>query len=301
MVLAGGYFSLYQRTIDTGFATAPRLIANFLIPSALFILAGSKSRKSGIVLSAGIILLYAGGMFFIGGRAAASTALVAYLWLYSRTIRRIPAKALIVPVLIVVFVIYPIVGAIRDTSGSERTSIEAMWNAWAAIENPAATALSEIGQSMSTVSHTVDLIPAVRPFDAGASYLYAMLAALPNIGWDVHPTTAHGTLSNWLVRTVEPMTAKRGGGLGYSFIAEAYANFGWAGVPVVLLVIGWGAGRLSAATSNNRNPAALAMAATLLSFALIYARAETADFIRNVCWYAAAPYLLVRFVGAMRR
>ena len=118
MVLSTGYFSLYQRTLQTGFASAPRLVANFLIPSALFLLAGSRSRRFNLFLSGAIIILYAAGMFFIGGRSAASTALIAYLWLYSRTVRQIPAKILIAPALLVVFVVCPFVGATRDTSGA---------------------------------------------------------------------------------------------------------------------------------------------------------------------------------------
>ena len=172
-----------------------------------------------------------------------------------------------------------------------------MRTAWSAIDNPAMSALSEIGQSMSTVSYTLDLVPAVRPFDLGASYVYAVIAVIPNVGWDVHPTMAHGTLSTWLVRTVEPTTAARGGGLGYSFIAEAYENFGWTGVPMVMIALGWVAGRLSSATRDKHDPAMLAMAATLLSFALIYARAETADFVRSICWYGLAPYLAVRLTS----
>ena len=300
MVIAGGYFSLYQRTFETGFASAPRLMANFLIPSALFLLAGSKGRRVAVILSAAIILLYAAGMFFIGSRAAASSALIAYLWLFSKVIWRIPPKLLLAPAFVVFFIVCPFIGAIRDTSGADRTSFEFMRNAWSAIDNPAVSALSEIGQSMSTVAHTLDLTPAVRPFDAGESYMYALLAALPNLGWEVHPAMAHGTLSTWLVRTVEPATAARGGGLGYSFIAESYINFGWAGVPIVMLAIGWGAGRLSSTLRRERDPAVIAMAATLLSFALIYARAETADFVRNICWYALVPFLIVRIASRVR-
>jgi len=43
------------------------------------------------------------------------------------------------------------------------------------------------------------------------------------------------------------------------------------------------------------------MAATGISYAMIYARAETGDFMRGVVWYALAPYLLVRFLSGVRR
>lgn len=297
MVMSGGYMSLYQRTLETSYSSAPRLLANFLVPSALSILAGSKSRRMGILMSAFIIVVYAIGMFFLGGRAAAATALVAYIWLYSRTVRPIPAGILIAPALAIVFIVFPLVGAMRNSSGDNRISSESVVNAWSAMDNPVVVSFSEVGSSMSAVSHTLDLVPTVRPFDAGASYLYALLMVMPNLAWEVHPTSAHGTLSLWLVKTVAPATAALGGGLGYSFIAETYENFDWVGVPLVMLVLGWCAGKLSSIVGTRRDPAVLALAATLLSFALIYPRSETSDLVRNVSWYGYVPFLLTRLLS----
>ena len=83
--------------------------------------------------------------------------------------------------------------------------------------------------------------------------------------------------------------------------AEAYENFGWIGVPLVLLVTGWIAGRLSEAVRGRSDPASLALAATLLLTATLYARAETADLVRSVCWYSIVPYLLIRLLSGVRQ
>ncbi len=300
-VLNGGYMALYQVRAATGLATAPQLIANFLVPSAMFLLAGSKGKRTGVVLSAVIIAAYVVGTLFLGGRAAASTSLIGYIWLYSRTVRRISGRMLIVPGLVIAFFVFPMVRAIRDVRGEDRTSMEFTRAAWSSVDSPVVTVLSEVGNSMSTVAYTLDLVPTVRPFDGGISYVYAVLAAIPNVFWDVHPTTAHGTMSTWLVKTVQPGTAAMGGGLGYSYIAEAYANFGFEIGTLSLLVLGMIAGRLSAAVLRVPNQAVLAMAATALSFAMIYARSETADFIRGIVWYSVVPYLMVRFLSGVRR
>jgi hypothetical protein len=300
-VLAGGYLSLYQRSLETGFATTPRVIANFLVPSALFLLAGSKGKRTAVAVSAIVVVAYAAATFFLGSRSAASTALIAYVWLYSRTICRIRARYLMVPALLLAFVAFPLIRVVRDTRGTDRMSLEATRGAWSAIDNPVVSALSEMGHSMCTVSHTLELVPAFRPFDAGTSYAYGFLAAVPNVAWPVHPTTAHGTLSTWLVRTVEPMTAATGGGLGYSYIAEAYANFGWIGVPAILFFFGLAASRLSSLAMQRTDPAMLALTAASLAVAIIYARAETADFVRDTTWYAIAPFLLVRFLSRVHR
>jgi oligosaccharide repeat unit polymerase len=300
-VLSGGYISLYQRTLAVGLATGPQVVASFLIPAALLLLAGSKAKRSGLVISALVTVSGSLALFFLGGRGAAATALVAYVWLYSRTIRPIPAKLLIVPALLLGFVVFPLVRAVRDTRGLDRTSVDFVSSTWSSIDNPVVGSLVEMGSSMNTVAYTLELVPSARPFDRGASYLYALLTGLPNVAWSVHPTTAHGTLSAWLVCTVMPYAAANGAGLGYSFIAEAYENFGWIGVPLVLLVLGWLAGRLSEAVRSRSDPAMLALTAMLLLPVIMYARAETADLVRGVCWYAILPYLLVRLLSEVHR
>lgn len=195
----------------------------------------------------------------------------------------------------------PLVRAVRDVRGFDRTSLEFTRSVWSSLDNPVVMVLSEVGNSMNTVAYTLDLVPTIRPYDGGASYVYALLAVVPNLFWDVHPTTAHGTMSTWLVKTVQPSTAAMGGGLGYSYIAEAFANFGFAMGPLAILILGMIAGKLSSSALRAPNQAMLAMAATGISYAMIYARAETGDFIRGVVWYALAPYFLVRLLSGVRR
>jgi hypothetical protein len=61
------------------------------------------------------------------------------------------------------------------------------------------------------------------------------------------------------------------------------------------------AGRLSQAVRGRSDPAILALGATLLLTATLYARAETADLVRSVCWYAILPYLLIRLLSGVRQ
>ena len=68
---------------------------------------------------------------------------------------------------------------------------------------------------------------------------------MPNLFWDIHPTIARGLACDWITETVDPFADLVGGGLGYSFIAEAYLNFGWFGVPIVTGIIGFLFGNLS--------------------------------------------------------
>jgi hypothetical protein len=217
-------------------------------------------------------------------------SLVPTAWTYHRTVRRIP-KTLILVAGLAALLLFPLVKETRDTGGRWRLSLKEQYETLTNIENPVAETFSEMGNSLVTVTHTLSLVPAVREFDGGVSYLYSLVAIVPNLGWEVHPSVAHGLLSDWLVKTVEPMVAASGGGLGYSFIAEAYLNFGWFGAPIWLGLIGYFLMRLFLQTDTG-DPARQAMVASFFSFFLVFSRGEAAIVVRGLVWYACLPYLL---------
>jgi oligosaccharide repeat unit polymerase len=191
------------------------------------------------------------------------------------------------------FVVFPLIEAIREISGGQRLSFAFLADAYVSIDNPVITILSEMGGSIQTIAYTIDLVPSMRDFDMGGSYYYALLTAFPNLFWEVHPSIAHGTLSNWLVQMVDPTTAGSGGGYGFSFIAEAYLNFGWFGAAVVLGLMGFLFGRLVLWASRSSDPAKLAMVASFTGLVLLFARGESNLVVRALLWYALMPYLLV--------
>ena len=153
---------------------------------------------------------------------------------------------------------------------------------------------------MRNVAHTWELVPSHRDYDLGSGYFYALSTALPNVFADLHPAIARGTASAWLVNTVEPVLARVGGGLGYSFIPEAYLNFGWFGVVLVPAVIGYAVVRAVAWAERSSDPARLAALACFLPSLLFFARAETTMVVRPLLWYSVAPYALLHFVRRAR-
>ena len=297
---SSGYFSLFQQQASTGFGAWSIVLSTFLVPGSLFLLAGSKGKRSGIMASFGIVLIYCVLMFFLGARGSAILVLLAYLWLWHRTIHKVPTTALAVIAILLIVVLIPLLSVFRNVTGRERYSVTAAADAYKSVKNPVVAGLSEMGGSMQTVSYTVDLVPETRGYDMGASYYYASLTAFPNLFWSVHPAIARGQASNWLVRTVDPYTAEQGGGLGYSFIAEAYLNFGWLGASIVLGLIGFLFGSLVLWAERSGDIARLAMLASFLSFFLVFARGEAGEVVRALVWYSALPYLAVRFLDYTR-
>jgi oligosaccharide repeat unit polymerase len=298
IVLASGYSALYQQEAVTGIGATSNVLAAFLVPSALFLLVGSRDSRSGIAVSSLIILSYSIIEFFLGDRSNAVMPLIAYAWLWHWTVRPLPKTILITSGMIVMFVVFPVVKETRDIAGYAR-SLAILINTFYSIDNPFVTVVHEMGGSMQTVAYTLDLVPGFRPFDIGQGYLYALLTIFPNLFWDVHPTIARGLAATWLTKTVAPYIASIGGGLGYSFIAEAYLNFGWLGAPVALGLIGFFYGKFVLWAQQSREPAKMATVAAFTAFFLFYARGESGSMVRLLVWYALLPYGLCHYVSRL--
>jgi hypothetical protein len=294
--LAQGYGGLYGRSQEELMSGPIVVLANFMVPGVLFLLAGSRGKKTPVLIATLFVALYSITMLALGARGPAAMVGVAFAWLYDRSIRHLPRTAMVVSA-VVLLCVFALVGAIRGTPGFWQDPAQLSGQAFANMNNPLVAAVSEMGGSIVTVVHTIRLFPDARPFDYGASYAWAASTAIPNVGFDVHPAIAHGLLSDWLIKTVDPRTAREGGGLGYSFIAEAFANFGWYGAIPVLACLGYLLMRLFIWGTGAVDPAKLAFIATFLASFLYFARGESGTVFRSLAWYALFPYLAVSMIA----
>ncbi len=301
VVLASGYFALYQQEYATGLQASAQFLASFLVPGALVLLAGSKLSRAGRLTSLGVIALYALVQLFLGSRYHAIGPVIAYAWLWHRVIRPIPRWLLLSASLFIFVVVFPVIAATRDTSGADRLSVQTLVNGFSGVNNPFVAVLTETGGTMVTISHTLTLVPSVRGYDFGAQYFFAATTLIPNLFWAIHPAIAHGLASDWLVWLVDPSFAAQGGGFGYSFIAEAYLNWGWIGALLFLGLVGYCFAKLVFWSCRTGAPAKLAVVASFLSFVIFWARGESIDVVRPLVWYALIPYLLIRLVASIDR
>jgi len=220
-------------------------------------------------------------------------------WIYDSVAYRIPRK-FIVAAAIAGLIMFSLIRETRGTGARWRLSLDQQIETLSNLQDPISTAIGEMGYSFVTVAHTIALVPAVRDYDLGTSYLYATTAIVPNLGWEVHPGIAHGLLCDWITKTVEPMVAASGGGLGFSFIAEAFLNFGWFGGPLWLGFVGYLFTRLFL-QADSGDPAKQALVASFLSFFLVFARGESAIVVRGLVWYAVIPYLAAAVITTGQR
>jgi hypothetical protein len=292
--LSRGYGGLYGRS--DGLSSGVQVIAAFMIPGAMYLTAGSRKKMMPVVIAGIFVLIYSSVMFLSGSRAPAVMILVSYAWIFERSVRPLPRIAL-VSLGVVILLTFPLVAALRNTPGLWQDPSRLITEAFAAQKNPLIAPISEMGGSLATVVQSIGLIPSVRPFDYGTSYAYAASTVIPNVGWEIHPAIAHGLLGDWLVKTVNPYIASHGGGLGYSFIAEAFANFGWFGAAPLLACFGYLLMRLFQWGTDTADSVRCALLGTFLSFFLLFARGESASVVRSLAWYSFVPYVAVSLLS----
>ncbi|MEM4721646.1 MAG: O-antigen polysaccharide polymerase Wzy [Candidatus Methanomethylicaceae archaeon] len=300
IVMFSGYFGLFARDAETGIEAAPRILASFLVPGALFLLAGCKSYPIGKYLSLFIILSYVIIQFFLGARLWSTMPIIAYTWLWHNSIRHLPKWVIYVSAGATLFLLFPLIATVRELPGLERLDFGVIVEQFISIANPAISIIREMGGTLLTIASTIEIFSRTKGFQWGLTYGYAFLTLVPNLFWDVHPSVAYGSPSRWLVETIAPWTAAKGGGYGYSFIAEAYLNFGGVGAPVVLAIQGLLFARFVRWAQRSGDPIRMATVASWVAFFFIYARGETSSIVRPLLWYAVLPYLLYIFLRRFR-
>lgn len=295
----GSLSAIYQSTRITGADAAPTLIMQFLIPGALFLLAGSRrnSRQKWIALS--LIAAYTFVQFFLGVRGMAVVVLASTAWLWNKMIRKLPAGLMLLGIFALT-VLLPIIAITRNSSGADRLNAGALQDAYSRINNPTINLLNEMGTSMAVNAWIVELVPDDRPFDRGVSYLYAASTLLPNIFWEVHPGAANSP-SKWLMEKVDPIGAEQGESFAFTVFAEAYMNFGLLGGMIPIALLGVLLARVTGWTDRTSDPGSNALVAVGLCFILLYARGELGNVIRGLGWNGFIPYLLYRYLTAQRK
>jgi oligosaccharide repeat unit polymerase len=300
-VMQEGYGSLYQQQAAIGLSASINILSYFLIPGFAMVIAGARRRPLVATFSLLAVFAWSALGLFLGGRAYALMPAVGILWLWDRAVRRVARTALIGSALLLMFVVFPVVASTRNEAGSDRLSPEHMLLAFTTIDNPIVAELSEMGSSANTIAWTMELVPSVRPFALGSTYLSAALTLIPNLSpSQLHPAMrlfGYDIPDYWLAWEVDPELASRGGSYGYSFLAEAYLNFGWA-APILLFFFGALYGPLIGWTLTGNDPAKMAIMAIFLSSVLFFARSALMNVVRPLCWCALIPYFVVLLLDA---
>ena len=290
MVVSSGYFSLYGQQMKVGAENIGGFLTVFLTPG-LLILLGTRPRSGWNVRFVwAITVLQAVSLLFIGRRAYAAMTVVPVLMLHDHLVRRVNKLLLAGLAATTLFLVFPIVRAVRLLNAADRA---AAVTSGVDLQDPLTDTISEMGGSMVTVAHTIELVPATRPYDHGIGLLRAATSIIPNLFWDRHPAAAN-TYADWLIETVDPSIAAVGGGLGFSMVAEGFINFGPLGAPLFCGVVGFLIAALLGGFGSEGRAGAIIFGTIVLSAILSYPRDESSSFVRAIVWCALVPYLLTK-------
>lgn len=233
--LLGGYGDVYVLTASL--SKIQRLIlypAEWFPIATLILYAAYHEEKTKRFLLNCIIFIYIAAILITGGRSGAVMFILAYLIERHYLIKPYSYKNIIsMGCLGYLGIVLLNTIQITRTVGS-RTFASIMDVFISAFPNAIGKIVGELGWSMSSLAWTMQLIPSTGAFRKGTSYIFAITAIIPNLGfWKVHPATLYSNLGEWMQGLLG-----RSSGLGYTFIAESYANFSWGGL-IVLVVLGY--------------------------------------------------------------
>lgn len=298
LAASGGYMALYQREASVGLQNWSGILAASFPPALLMVFASYAERPGWRHLGWALASLSAAASLLVGARAAAVLLLAPMLLVHHVLVAPV-RRATLVALAVGGLVLFPLIAQVRAKSLSERRRELALVTAGG--EPLFVPAMREMGGTMLTIAETIDLVPAVRPYDGGRGYLLALSTAVPNVFGELHPAVRGGTYTQWLIARIDPVQFALGGSVGYSMIAEAFANFSWAGAPIVMFLFGLA---LSAAVGWCRGqPVVIGMAieATLMGVTIILPRAESSNVARGIVWYVLLPLALAAWLARRRR
>lgn len=269
----------------SGLSNAFGIVAAFAAP---VLLANFITRKEGerwqLVVTGVYMILY----MMQGSRISVFVLLVTFIYVWYLCFSKCtPSKALaqVMLILISVAVIFSAISFVRASIESTGGDIFSAL----AERNVLAEALAEAGQTFSVTAKVIDSVPESIPQANGVTFFSGFVYILPN-----------GLTGNYYasVPSVDEVFAQQlvqYGGVGSSFIAEGWYNFGcWS----MILFFGYGvllAKMQNAAERFYRKGSCAAFFACCSCFMFIafYIRSDTRTFLRNFFW-TVLPLIVVQ-------
>jgi oligosaccharide repeat unit polymerase len=225
-------------------------------------------------------ILYIVWLILIGARGPAFLFAVAILYVRHLCHQRISNRTVIAAAVAFLFAI-PIIASYRNLPTGERA---------AALRHADFNPLSgilEMGVTYRTLYAFSELFGSQeRPLMMGASYVKAGQHLLPNLGMrkDSSQTAGYYRSTAWITDVIDPLLASQNGGLGSTGIGEPYANFGFFGVVLFFLVLGFAVSILEIYSLAARSIMSTAILAAIFIPVNWYVRDDIYGTSRPVVW-----------------
>jgi hypothetical protein len=236
-----------------------------------FVVAAAGASRRQLPLVAGVVLAVLAPLFLAGFRGPAIVHLATLLTVWARK-DLVAARRMAAGLVLAAIVLVPAVRLTRDARRSLSEGLEAV--------DPLATFV-EAGTSIYPLIVTAGRVgDGAEPLWAGRSYLDALARTAPNLGPRAGSEGRALTPSGWATLHADRWLYERGGGIGFSGVAEPYLNFGLAGVVGFFLLLGMVMQRWE--TWLARDPFRAALGASTFGFVLWTVRNEATELFRSM-------------------
>lgn len=285
---------LYSAYRGFGARTVWKVLWTMFIPVSGFLLIASNKKK---FIKFGLSVLFLLSILFIliGNRGYSISILLVVLWLYDNSIKKITKKNFLILSLLII-IISSIFYQMKSLTLIEKFDISQYLNIGET--SPIISLLQEGSVTYRTLIYTVKYIPRVKKFQLGASYLWALSTAVPNVfGTSIHPAYLYyEDPSEWLRWSFSPAQASIGQGFGFSLIGEAYFNYGFIGVLIISFLLGYIVSRLSELSLTNEFGFNKVMFSIMLVNLLWGVRNSASSIVRDIIWQSLIVVIVTLFI-----
>ncbi|HEU4880560.1 MAG TPA: O-antigen polymerase, partial [Gemmatimonadaceae bacterium] len=158
---------------------------------------------------------------------------------------------------------------------------------------------AEFGSGIGTIADMMQSVPNEEPYRWGSTYVTEFAVLVPRVLWPDRPLS----LSEWYAARFYPEVWSEGGAFSFSPVAEAYLNFGLAGVICVFGLIGalLAAAERRLSTYRALPPWTAVVYATIVPMMLLFSRMYVMAVIKAVVLVWLAPVVMIYVVARALR
>ena len=212
-----------------------RLLAGFSTAAFLYVIVSFKGSKR-IRFFCILIALYCAIYYLSGSRLRVTLFIIIATLMYNDLFHKISGKQVLklIPIGLILLLIISGVGSVRSSFSSYHSLVDIIQAIFTVKEgnNLLYSFLNEFGMTAVVVANVMEHCPRPMSFIYGKSYLFAFLYLIPNFFRNEHS----------MIKAVDTDLVfhsyiNKYSGVGSSFIAEAYHNFGY-GALIVCFIYG---------------------------------------------------------------
>lgn len=285
-----GYGALYEVEAKIGADNFLGILSDYFIPSIICLYVAYRYNRKWRLFFISILGFNSAVLLVTGGRSEAVLIIALVLVLHNYLVKPFTRKTLVVIAGLSILLLALLTTISQIRSNPNRFSGETYRMGQS--DNAAVNAIGEMGWSMFCLVKTSNIVPAQEDYRYGSTYAYAFTSLIPNMGfWQIHPAKKGANMANWLSDTLGTSF-----GTGFSMCAEAYINFGYFGV-LIMLFLGYiissffNSFGLSIKTGNI---AFVAFTLIIFWFSLKMPRNSFLGIVRGVFYFALPVYWFTR-------